>query len=402
MQIGTQCAVITYDEIALKGGNRRWFENTLRDNIARKLCTIDSAMRCERWWGRMIVHGVTERTADAVRSVLRMTPGIVGYGLGVMIPREEETKETEIIHHVVAASRGTWKTFRVTVKRVDKNFPGTSQELARRYGAAVVADRTARGESASVALRGAEREIVVEILRSWVLVYIKERGVGGLPVGTSGHAVALLSGGFDSPVAAWMIATRGVEISAIHFHGMPHTSEASVQKVRDLSQVLAQYTGSVRLAIVPVVPAMKAIALEGKQDALRVVLLRRFMNRVAEAYAETVGARALVTGESVGQVASQTLENMTVTGAPVTMPLLRPLCGMSKQEIIARAQHIGTHDISVRPHDDTCSNFMPGSPVLRATAEEVEAALRTYDEDALVERALREVTAQTYSYRLSY
>ncbi len=390
-------AIVSYDEIALKGANRRDFEEKLCVALAHKLAVADPAARVERWWGRIVVRNVA--ASEHVRAVLAATPGVVGFGLGALYARDAHD-DTAIAHAVVHAADVTadWATFRVTVKRVDKTYPGTSQDLARRYGAAVADAAAAIGRPRRVALRGAQREVVVEILHKWIAVYVKERGIGGLPVGASGRAVALLSGGFDSPVAAWMMAKRGIALTAVHFHGMPHTSPQSVQKVRDLARRLAHYAGEVRLITVPIVPTMKAIALEGKQTRLRVVLLRRAMNRIAQEIAAQEGAGALVTGESVGQVASQTLENMAVTAAPVEIPILRPLCGMNKQEIIALAKEIGTHDISVRPHDDTCSNFMPRQVATRARSEEIAAALKTYDEDACVARAVADAERETFSF----
>jgi len=185
----------------------------------------------------------------------------------------------------------------------------------------------------------------------------------------------------------------------LHFHGLPKTSPESVEKVRDLTQVLAQYAGRVDLALISVVPAMDAIAHKGKQTKLRLILLRRFMNRIAEQVAIKNNAKVLITGESVGQVASQTLENITATSDAVDMPILRPLCGMNKKEIINQARNIGTHDISIKPHEDTCSMFVPKSPETKAKLEEVRSAEKTYELDELIKDALEEMEIEHFNYK---
>ncbi len=388
--------VVHYDEVALKGGNRGYFEDVLMRNIR---VGLPKGVAVTQEWGRMLVDINDQAVVSEVLNMLSHIPGVATYGAGVSLSRDELSDDHSVIDELgkmvtsMLQECEVWSTFRITAKRVDKGFNIESNVLEREVGDRVFEHFKSVGESKSVSLRNPEKEVVVEILNKKVLIYIKERGISGLPVGSSGKAVALLSGGFDSPVAAYMLMKRGVRIVAIHFHGMPHTSEASLDKVKSIVKVLNNFSGEkrIKLYIVPVERAMKAIALEGKQSKLRLILLRRFMNRVAQEVAHKVGAKALVTGESVGQVASQTLENMRATAESVDLPVLRPLCGMNKQEIINIASEIGTHDISVLPHDDTCAMFMPKSPETKAKMPEVREALKTYDEDTLVEQALSDM-----------
>ncbi len=383
-------AIAHYDEIALKKKNRDFFEKVLINNIARALPNYF----VKRKWGYIEISAQNNKgDFDEIEicHTLNKTPGVAHFGVGVKMKRNKNSNEIDSLtfEAIKCAQRfknGNWTSFRVTAKRTDKSFTHTSTEIERIVGEAIF---ESYNKKRSVNLRNAELEIILEIRHDALMVYAKIPGMGGLPVGSSGKAVLLLSGGFDSPVAGYLMTKRGIRIHAVHFHGMPHTSEESIQKVRDLSKILAEYSGNVKLILISVVPAMRAIAVKGKQTKLRVVLLRRFMNRVAEHIAFNIKAGALITGESVGQVASQTLENMRMTSEHLTLPILRPLCAFNKQEILNMARKIGTHDISVLPHDDTCSMFMPKQPETRAKPQEVYEALKTYNEDALVEDALQ-------------
>jgi thiamine biosynthesis protein ThiI len=212
-------------------------------------------------------------------------------------------------------------------------------------------------------------------------------GPGGLPTGTGGRALALISGGIDSPVAAWLAARRGIRITAVHFHSFPFTSERSREKVIDLCRVLAAYTGPLPVWIVHFTEIQRAIQ-QTIPDPLRVLVMRRMMMRICGALAPREDALALVTGESVGQVASQTLESIAVINEPVRLPVLRPLIGADKTEIVARAEAIGTYPISIRPYDDCCSVFVPAHPRTQPTFEEVQAAETGLDHEALVAEAL--------------
>jgi thiamine biosynthesis protein ThiI len=290
----------------------------------------------------------------------------------------------------------SFATFRVTAKRADKTFPLTSPELERRLGA-FIQERT----GAKVRLKGAEREFVVRILPGAALLEVaRHPGPGGLPPGVSGKVVALLSGGIDSPVAAYRLMRRGAEVVLVHFHPFPLLSGASREKARAIAERLARFQHRVRLHLVPFSEVQRRIILEAPK-AYRVVLYRRYMLRLAEAIAKEEGALALVTGDSLGQVASQTLENLYVVNQAATLPVFRPLIGLDKQEIVKEAQKIGTYPISILPDEECCTLFAPKHPVTRAELSVVldtEARLPT---EELLELALkdREVALFTWPGR---
>ncbi len=392
-------AIVHYDEIALKGNNRAFFERALVDNIKNKLIrTLPSnVLKVRNGWGRIFIKNVTSDNANLVVEVLSNTPGVATFGLGFEILRDGQRPSLTISEiggvAVHIAEEREFDSFRISARRVDKNFKKNSNEIEREVGE-VVFEHFNREKS--VNLKNPDVEIVVEVLHKTVVVYIKQKGIGGLPVGSSGRAIALLSGGFDSPVATYQLIKRGVRPICVHFHGLPKTSPESVKKVRDIARVLSGYAGKVELVLVPIVPAMQAIA-KSAPAKLRIILLRRLMMCVAEQVAVKYKAKAIITGESVGQVASQTLENLGAIGAATTLPVLQPLSGLNKVEIIDLACKIGTHDISVKPHDDMCSMFVPDKPETKAKMEEVLEAEKTYDAEALVEAAIKDVETETLS-----
>lgn len=386
-------AVIHYDEIALKGANRDIFEQALVHAVAAKIAYRKLPCVVERRWGRIIVaakeNGVWDESHDeALYDILAHTPGVSTFGIGgAVAPQEAEMIAGAISIAKRAAEHFT--TFRIATTRLDKSYPATSPEIDAQLGAEV---NLAFGGEKKVQLKKPDITFRVEVLKDVTYIYVREKGLSGLPVGTSGKAVALLSGGFDSPVATHMCATRGIEPLLMHFHAYPQTSRAALEKVEDIAHVLAQVCGplTLTLALVPLLDAQKEIALTAPEK-LRVVLYRRLMMRVAEAWGREHGAKALITGDSVGQVASQTLENIGVVSAATTLPILRPLAAMHKQDIIARSRAIGTHDISVLPHDDTCTVFMPKHPETKARLEYVLRAEEKYDSEQLVQDMLARI-----------
>lgn len=384
-------AIVHYDEIALKGKNRPFFERALVDNIQNKLNIGTSSVptyQVKNSWGRIFVFGEDEKK---INEALRTTPGVATFGLGFEAARQD-LSVVEIGELTVKLAEGVgFETFRITARRVDKSFDKNSNEIEREVGEVVF--ETFKQEK-QVSLKNPDIEIVIEVLHKSVVLYIKQISIGGLPVGSSGRAIALLSGGFDSPVAAYQLVKRGVRPVCVHFHGLPKTSPESVEKVRELAKVLAHYAGKVELVLVPIVPAMQTIA-KSAPNKLRIVLLRRLMMRIAEQIAEKYKAKAIITGESVGQVASQTLENLGAIAEATKLPVLRPLAGLNKVEIINLAHKIGTHDISVKPHDDTCSMFVPDKPETRAKMEEVLDAEALYNVDELLEEAFKEAESVT-------
>jgi thiamine biosynthesis protein ThiI len=313
---------------------------------------------------------------------LSATLGVETFAKVLRLPPDLEAIEAALAKALEGES---FATFRVTAKRADKTFPLTSPELERRLGA-FIQERT----GAKVRLKGAEREFVVRILPGAALLEVaRHPGPGGLPPGVSGKVVALLSGGIDSPVAAYRLMRRGAEVVLVHFHPFPLLSGASREKARAIAERLARFQHRVRLHLVPFSEVQRRIILEAPK-AYRVVLYRRYMLRLAEAIAKEEGALALVTGDSLGQVASQTLENLYAVNQAAALPVFRPLIGLDKGEIAKEAQKIGTYPISILPDEECCTLFAPKHPVTQGELSVVldtEARLPT---EELLELALKD------------
>jgi thiamine biosynthesis protein ThiI len=284
-------------------------------------------------------------------------------------------------------------SFRVTVRRADKRFPMKSPDIEREVGGRI---KLARGWK--VDLDDPALTIRVEILATHAFYsFGKDRGAGGLPTGVSGKVACLLSGGIDSPVAAWRMMKRGCTVMLVHFHSYPFLSRASQEKVRELAELLATWQLSARLFLVAFGEIQRQVVL-AVPPPLRVVIYRRLMVRIADRIARAHGARALVTGEVIGQVASQTLENMSVIASATRLPILRPLVGMDKEEIVQQAQRLGSFEISIVPDQDCCQLFTPKHPATRATFEMVEAAEQQLPMDELVESAVREALLEQFEF----
>lgn len=336
--------------------------------------------------GRLLL--MLRETADwpLVRERLSHVFGIANFSLTVESGLDmEEIKAA--IDALIAAEGPPPGSYRVRAKRSDKDYPLISPEIERELGA-FIKERT----GAPVDLRNPDRTYRVEILHDGA--YISSEtipGPGGLPVGVSGRVVVLMSGGFDSPVAVYRMMKRGCEVTLVHCHAYPFVRSTSIEKVVELAQHLGRYQPGMRLTFVPIGQSQRQIAIASEPE-IRVVLYRRLMFRIAEAIAKQEGAGALVTGESLGQVSSQTLENLRTIGSVVELPILRPLIGFDKDEIISEAVKIGTEPISRVPDDDCCTVFVPKHPTTRATVEEADAAEEQLDVEALVANSLEQRT----------
>ena len=358
--------VVHYDELALKGENRILFEKTMMRRLEEQM--RDEGFRdvhVKRQWGRIFIRGEwNEGDEERIRTRLLLTPGIANFGFVLRIPREKDALLNEAIPFIL--KRVGKSSFRITSKRVDKSFPLNSREVEILLGTELFK----HDGKLKVDLEDYEREVIVKILQTEILIFVKEKGIGGLPVGSSGNAVSLISAGFDSPVASFLLMKRGVKVHPIHFHASEMVGEEAVRAVEDLVSQLARVQGKTKLALVPVLPIQKYIA-KNAPDKLRIVLIRRVFMRLASQYAKLTSSLALITGESVGQVASQTLENIRTIGEASSLPILRPLSGMNKNEIIAIARKVGTAEISARPCEDTCSLFLPDHPETKSRIDEV-------------------------------
>lgn len=373
-----QVLVIHYDEIALKGGAREWFEQQLSRNI-RHAIGGKRAGAVKRLYGRLLLIPAEGVPATGLAERIRLLPGVAS-----AMPAFEVPDDFDRILAAVEAvlPRDGVRTFGVRARRGDKSYPRSSQEIGRDAGAFVVGLR-----GWEVDLGKPDLWIRIEVSNGKALVGAERfLGPGGLPVGASGKGIALLSGGIDSPVAAWMMMTRGLRLTLLHFHSAPFTSGASQDKVRELGRVLAQAQPGIDLVMIPFAEPIQQAIVESAESRYRVLLYRRFMLRIAERAARESGAGCLVTGEALGQVASQTLENLTAVSAAGALPVLRPLIGMGKGRIVELARALGSYDISIRPHDDCCTYLMPDRPATRSTAEELAAAESGLEVADLVER----------------
>jgi thiamine biosynthesis protein ThiI len=382
--------LVHYGEVGLKGQNRPRFEKALIDNIARALSGLHiKAVR--KLYGRLVVDLAPESPWGEVRERLGRVCGVVNFSPAHRVEATVEDIESAVDE---AIAPYTFESFRVQTKRADKTFPLISPDLNARIGARIQA-----ATGAAVDLSDAARmTVVIEIVSGTALVACRRHpGPGGLPVGVSGRVACMLSGGIDSPVAAYAMLKRGCNVDFIHFHSYPYTDRASVDKVVEIARLLTRYQYRASIALVPFAEVQQRIVAETPAP-LRVILYRRFMVRIAEAIALREGARALVTGESLGQVSSQTLANLATIEAAAQRPVLRPLIGMDKQEIIDLARRIGTYEVSIQPHDDCCSFLMPDRPATRSTPEELEAAEANLDVEALVEMALEGTETERLSW----
>lgn len=391
--------LIRYGEISLRGNNRRSFEEKLITNMERSLEGIPYR-RIYRTQGRLYVETGRE-TFASVEERLAQVFGIVSFSPAVRVePGMEAIKKAAeyVLRDTFAAAerenRGCSRepgTFKVESRRADKGFPFSSPEISREVGAFLLAR-----VGGKVDVHHPQTTVNIEVREDAAYVYARVvPGPGGLPVGTSGKAILLLSGGIDSPVAGWMALKRGIEVIGVHFQSPPFTSERARDKVEDLCRILCRYAaGSIRLYLVHFTEIQKAINL-GCPEAIRVTLMRRMMFRLAEALAEKNGALALVTGESVGQVASQTLESMYVINQVVSRPVLRPLAGMDKIEITRIAEKIGSFPVSIRPYEDCCTLFLPKHPKTKPQLDRVVAAEKALEIPTLLAEALQRTEVVT-------
>ena len=371
--------LIRFHEVALKGRNRPLFINALVDGVRR----ATDGLGVRRVWAVHLLVRMTlepESSWEAVRGRLAAVSGVAKFSLAHRVRSSYEAIEPLV---VALADESRPASFRISTHRADKSFPLTSRELNVRLGAAVQARSDIPVDLASPAL-----DVHVEVLPREVFVYTHEEpGPGGLPVGTGGRTVCLMSGGIDSPVAAWRMVHRGCVATLVHFHSFPLVEGRSREKAKELAEILARYQYDSRLYLVPFADLQKRVILS-VPGPLRVVAYRRFMLRIAEAIAKQEGATALVTGESLGQVSSQTLQNMATIEQAVEMPVLRPLVGMDKQEIIDQAQRLGTYETSILPDEDCCTLFVPRSPATRVHVAQMERLEEELDVAGLVSQAV--------------
>jgi thiamine biosynthesis protein ThiI len=372
--------VVHYAELGIKGRNRTLFETRLVSNIREQLKGLE-ATKIRRRTGLIRLEAPDAMAPDILRRLLNVA------GIATILPcTRVESNVEAIVAEAVARFKDKKGSFRVTARRPDKNFPMTSQELAGTVGEAILN----ANPDLKVSLKEPDHTCWIELTDDGSYVASEKlKGIGGLPVGSSGKLVSLLSGGIDSPVASWMMLKRGAPLHFVHFHNFPYTDRASMDIVKDMIAVLNRVGIKATISMINLTPVQEEIAAVCNPQ-FRVIHYRRFMFRIAERIALREKAGGLVTGESLGQVASQTVQNMRTIEAVTKLPVLRPLIGMDKDEITERARKIDTFTISTRPHSDCCSLFMPDHPSTKAFEDVVAEDEKKLDVEKWMEAVMKD------------
>lgn len=382
--------LIKNGELALKGLNRCNFEDILIKNIRRRLKTLGEVTIRKAQSAIYIEPKTDDFDFQEALNRVKLIFGIAGFSRALVCEKDMEdilSKSPEYLKSTLEKV----KTFKVEAKRADKRFPLKSPEICRELGGVILS----KYHHLKVDVHNPDVTVFVEIRDTNAYVHAEQiQGAGGLPVGTAGIASILISGGIDSPVAAWTMAKRGLRLNAIHFASPPYTSPRAEMKVKTLLSKVARYSGCINLAIVPFTEIQDEIATNCPEEYFTLIM-RRMMMRIAEKIARDSGSLALITGESLGQVASQTLPALVTTDAVTNIPVLRPLIGMDKEEIVTISRNIDTFETSILPYEDCCTVFTPKHPKTRPTLESCQEAENNLAIDALIEKAISE-TVYTY------
>jgi len=389
-----------YAEIGIKGGNRNYFEQKLAKNIKERLAKeLPSSFEyVKRISGRILIKLANEKQPNnnlkanknilyTKYEILDTIFGVANFSFAIESKQDIKTLKRDCWDLI---KNKKFKTFRITAQRSQKDFPMTSEEINKEIGAYIV-----EKSGKKVNLTKPDINCFIEIVDGRAFVYLEKiKGPGGMPVSANGKALVLLSGGIDSPVAAYYAFKRGVKADFVHFHSMPYTTPASVEKVKDLAKTLEKFQIRSKIFLVPFADIQKEIVLKAPEK-LRVILYRRLMLRIAEKLAQDNNYLALYTGESVGQVASQTLENIRATEDAINLPVLRPLIGFDKEDIIKKAKEIGTYEISILPHEDCCTRFVPKHPETKANLKDVQEAEKKLEVKKMVGEAVKKIEIST-------
>ena len=389
--------VIRYSEIALKGKNRIWFEDMLIRNIRRHLSALEKC-KVTKIYGRILIE--TPGAVESIADILQYVPGIANFSFVESASHNIEdisAKAAALIDFRIKRHPGGKIGFKVESKRSEKRFPMNSLELSARIGGELIR----RFPQLKVDLHNPEIRLGIEIWqKNRSILYLKKQpGQGGLPVGTAGNVLSFLSGGIDSPVSSWFMMKRGCSVTFVHFDSAPFTSEQSRQKTIDLVVHLSRFQPRSELLIVPFADIQKAIR-EKCEESSRTILYRRFMYRVANAVRKKYKTLAYVTGEALGQVASQTMENIACTEDAAEIPILRPLIGLEKAEIVEWSKRIGTFPISIRPFPDCCTVFQPRKPEIHGEVERIRQEESKVDSEKLLENCLSRLESMSFETRI--
>lgn len=369
--------LLKFGELFLKGKNKKDFENLLMENIKAKLSSFK--YKISYTLGRIVISDYELDDEWAIVEELKTVFGLIGVSKAV----EVDTSEENIFAY--ASSISLSGTFRVNAKRADKKFPLSSMELERKLGEVILT----HNENLKVDLHNPEHIVYVEIRfnNKTYIYYETIKCAGGLPLGSAGKALLLLSGGIDSPVAGYLMAKRGLKLEAVHFHSYPYTSEQAKEKVIELGRKLTKYCDEIKLHIVSFTKMQEQIHMNCDSEYM-ITIMRRIMMRVAEKICKENDLGAIITGESLGQVASQTMPSINVTNSVVSLPVFRPLIAFDKEDIIEIAKEIDTYDTSILPYEDCCTVFLPKYPVIKPTIRRAEYNEKFLNVDALVDEAI--------------
>ena len=376
--------LVRYEEIFLKGLNKKNFENRLMTNIRRKLKKLGD-VKVTSSQSRIYIESKDPAfDMDEAMIILRKIFGIASFSPVYKIPSDYEAiKENAVLIVEDMLKRNPYKTFKVEAKRGDKKFPLNSPQICADLGGVILRNFP----NLKVDVHNPDFIFYVEVRESTYLYSEIIHGTKGLPTGTGGKATLLLSGGIDSPVAGWMIAKRGVELDAVYFHSYPYTSERARDKVVRLAEILSEYCMGLNLHVVPFTDIQLEINQKCPQEYLTIIM-RRYMMKIAERIAQKNGSLGLITGEAIGQVASQTLESILVTDDAVNLPVYRPLAGLDKNEVVEIAKRINTYETSILPYEDCCTLFVAKHPVTRPSLDKTIEYEKVLDEERLIEEAV--------------
>lgn len=376
--------IIRCGEVALKGMNKPYFERLLVERIRRSL-KGHKGIEIRREEGLIVLRAPEDLASELIIKSISKVFGVDSISPAIEVESTMEAiGEGAVTYMKSLAERENEATFKVEAKRSEKNFPLKSPEIAREIGGRILASYN----NLKVDVHNPQIRIYIHVRRDRTFIFEQKiSGFGGLPLGTNGKGLILLSGGIDSPVAAFLMAKRGMFIEAVHFHSYPYTSERAWEKVESLAKILAEYCGLIKVHSVNLLPIQEAIAENCPEDEMT-ILIRRFMMKIAEKIAADTSSLMLITGENLGQVASQTAEALVVTDHAVNLPVMRPLIGMDKSDIIKIARDIGTYETSILPYEDCCTVFLPKHPKTKPKLAAILESESLLDEKTLIESAL--------------
>ena len=387
--MGNKLYLIKEGEISLKGGNRNLFEKQLRHNIKNKLRPYHSDITKQK--GRLYAEISDEAPDELVEKTLSTTSGITAFARAYMTEKNIESIVAKALEILPSSDFKNGESFRVTVKREDKTFPMNSHETSCALADAVFS----LFPEMTVDLKHPEHTLTCEIRNDVYLYTSEKKGESGLPYATAGKGMLLLSGGIDSPVAGYMMAKRGMKLDAIYFHAYPYTSEMALEKVKKLASIIAPYLGGLRLFVVPFTEGQEYIRDHGYEEEAT-LMFRASMMRTAERIALENGGNAIVTGEALSQVASQTLDAMSFTDSMTELLVLRPLVGMDKEEITRNAERIGTYETSILPYEDCCVVFSPKHPVTRPVKSVMRKHFEALAMDEMIDKAVKNTVVYSF------